>query len=131
MSLIENKPNQMGLKVLIPAGIITTLNVFNVFNLRSMPIVVGSEDRITIVDTTCESNRFINFVGSKKTFLTYNNKYFNKGTVDGGINPLRGEKHVINKLIACSLIKGCDKVGKRCFKSIRSKSLVINCISPQ
>ncbi|PIM95752.1 Isoleucine--tRNA ligase [Candidatus Hodgkinia cicadicola] len=131
LSSIESNPNQTGLQALIPAEIVATLNVFNVFNLRNMPVIVGFDDKATIVDTTYESNRFVSFAGSKRTFLTYNNKYFNKGTIGIEKSLSKGEKHVINKLIACSLIQGYNKVNRQCFESIRSKSLVINCVSPQ
>ncbi len=103
--------------------------MFNVFNLRNMPVIVGFDDKTKIVNTTYESNRFVSFTGSKRTFLTYNNKYFNKGIIGIEKGLSKGEKHVINKLIACSLIQSYNKVNRQCFESIWSKSLVINCVS--
>ncbi len=115
----------------IPAEVITTFNIFNIFNLRNMPIFVDFVAETTIVDITNKLNRFVKLTGYKRTFLTYNNKYFKKITIDVRTNHLIGQKHVINKLIACSLIQNCVKVSKPWLKSTRSSSLVINCVNPQ
>ncbi|PIM95895.1 class I tRNA ligase family protein [Candidatus Hodgkinia cicadicola] len=129
--LERNKYDQSWLYGPIPAEVMTTFNVFNVFNQRNMPIVVDFGTKTSIVDVTNKLNRFVRLTGYKRNFLTYNNKYFKKLTIDVITNCLVGQKHVINKLIACSLIHNCVEVNKRCLRSTRSNSLVINCVSPQ